>query len=1158
MAKIFALLVGINNYPSKPLQGCINDVDAVETYLQTVYPKDSLEIKRVTDVDDDKPVRESIIKSFGHFDNAQNDDTCLFYYSGHGSFSPAPEEFWTDSSGFVQSFVCQDSRLPGGMDLMDKEMSFLIWRTMFKKPDITFVAITDCCHSGTITKNIDTTDITDRMMSANSVPARVQDYFGFKVSIDNQPAYTVSKSLITGKDKVTVAQGNHIHIAASRDNQTSKELMIDGKRRGAFTHSLLKTLYSCGGRISYKELVDKTSVLVKNLVPDQNPDVNINGLLKLEQKNKIFLSQDLAVADSRYRVYHDSQYGRWCIQAGLGHSVAEGDIVHIEKLGDTKIMASPFPDFSFIEVLAGLDSGTEYFATVTSLPDRKLKLSFAPDIPADIQSMILNRQETWKSGLFILLTDDAGRYIIRTNDNVKYFITLPGSEQPVFEPRKILVDGDVPDFFSDIETVSKWLNLQEFNNPASKLTGNDYKIKLYRSKLPGIYTEDNFEELNEIMPVNDLYYKQKDNDWKKPAFRLSITNNSSRDLWLSSAYLGFDYSINPSYFTTQQIGAGKQAWLNFIDKRGVSTDTILMQVDKEFQQLGYNEITEYLKLFISTEKIDIGYTSQEGIKLAALNTKSFEAIVTKSPGGEDDEISYSNKDWKTETIGFRIIKPLAETEISAGKSTTLQGITIEAHLNLNGKASITGSDKTSKVYEHLSNVAGFNAKTMDGIYNPGDDILPPHAANGNSYLEPFDLSLSGTRSGTVMDVLELFDVENKDVVTSDDPLIIQPPATRSVQDDYILPIGYDPDTKLYYPLGYYSPRDGKIYIEALPVETASDAAITQKSFLGSIKIYFQKVIGAKLGFSYNYPQLAVAEVSDTLKVDYKTDKKFIESEIENATDIIVFIHGIIGDTESMVKCIKTPLDAHGNTLKKDEKTKVLTFDYENLNTSILDTGKALGIALSGVGLKEGHQKNLVLVAHSMGGLVSRWYIEKCGGDKVVSKLIMLGTPNNGTPWADVRDMAETMLTYAINGATFLKPWMLVLSGVGRFIGGTQVALKEMDIKTGIYDKLNDKPSPELPYTIIAGNTQKIIVNYEGTSTLIDKLFRRIKKHGVYDALDTLLFKKPNDIAVTDDSISTLSITDGWAKKPTLHEVACDHLNYFTNLDSLLLIRNELK
>ena len=38
---------------------------------------------------------------------------------------------------------------------------------------------------------------------------------------------------------------------------------------------------------------------------------------------------------------------------------------------------------------------------------------------------------------------------------------------------------------------------------------------------------------------------------------------------------------------------------------------------------------------------------------------------------------------------------------------------------------------------------------------------------------------------------------------------------------------------------------------------------------------------------------------------------------------------------------------------------------------------------------------VVFVCHSMGGLVARWYIEKCGGAEITRKLITLGTPYRG-------------------------------------------------------------------------------------------------------------------------------------------------------------------
>lgn len=50
---------------------------------------------------------------------------------------------------------------------------------------------------------------------------------------------------------------------------------------------------------------------------------------------------------------------------------------------------------------------------------------------------------------------------------------------------------------------------------------------------------------------------------------------------------------------------------------------------------------------------------------------------------------------------------------------------------------------------------------------------------------------------------------------------------------------------------------------------------------------------------------------------------------------------------------------------------------------------------------------VVFVCHSMGGLIARWYIEKCGGAQITRKLITLGTPYRG---------AARALGQLVNGA----------------------------------------------------------------------------------------------------------------------------------------------
>ena len=44
-------------------------------------------------------------------------------------------------------------------------------------------------------------------------------------------------------------------------------------------------------------------------------------------------------------------------------------------------------------------------------------------------------------------------------------------------------------------------------------------------------------------------------------------------------------------------------------------------------------------------------------------------------------------------------------------------------------------------------------------------------------------------------------------------------------------------------------------------------------------------------------------------------------------------------------------------------------------------------------------ERLDIVGHSEGGLIGRYYVQKLNGAKHVSRLVTLGTPHRGTPWA---------------------------------------------------------------------------------------------------------------------------------------------------------------
>ena len=69
-----------------------------------------------------------------------------------------------------------------------------------------------------------------------------------------------------------------------------------------------------------------------------------------------------------------------------------------------------------------------------------------------------------------------------------------------------------------------------------------------------------------------------------------------------------------------------------------------------------------------------------------------------------------------------------------------------------------------------------------------------------------------------------------------------------------------------------------------------------------------------------------------------------------ASRVLLFVHGIIGDTQSMVPSVQLGRLAGDRPLARGLATSILTFDYENLNTLSRTTAAYSNRRLEAVGL----------------------------------------------------------------------------------------------------------------------------------------------------------------------------------------------------------------
>ena len=111
-----------------------------------------------------------------------------------------------------------------------------------------------------------------------------------------------------------------------------------------------------------------------------------------------------------------------------------------------------------------------------------------------------------------------------------------------------------------------------------------------------------------------------------------------------------------------------------------------------------------------------------------------------------------------------------------------------------------------------------------------------------------------------------------------------------------------------------------------------------------------------------------------------------------AAEPIVMVHGYLGSTSNF-NTMESRLQSAGHP-----SCALYKFGYNSTGSSNKTSASRLKSFVDGA-LRSPGQSTARPLAHSNGGLVSRWYRVFEGGSKKTSKLITLGTPHQGTSWA---------------------------------------------------------------------------------------------------------------------------------------------------------------
>jgi pimeloyl-ACP methyl ester carboxylesterase len=1160
---LYALLVGINQYDSRSrvptLRGCVNDIRGMQAYLEgRVASREVALHLRV--LSDHQATRENIIAGFReHLCQAGPDDVALFYYAGHGALADAPAEFWPiEPDRMLETLVCYDSRIDDDhWDLADKELAQLVAEVNQKKPHIAVVL--DCCHSGSGTRGAATRkaepDWRKRPIESFIVsPSEAQT----ATQTAAQMPMSGTRSLSPMAIKLPV--GRHVVLSACRDVEEAKEYNGAGQPCGAFSYFLQETLAKANGSLSYRDLFKRTNVLVRSNIPAQAPQMEATHLEDLEQP---FLGGAIAPTLPYFTASHHPEHG-WSIDGGAIHGLqpptgSEATMLALFPLESSaeqmKQVAAAItqvpitqvlPQLSKIDGSALVDTGDTFKAVVISSPLPPLSV-FLEGETAGVEALrraIRAAGPSAQPSLYIQAADqadDASYRVLAKED--AYSITAVSDHRPLVTSVQGYDTTSASKTVENLEHMARWKTITELDSPASSQIRGGVRLSVYTGEGSGPETAT---EITDPQIKLTYTFDNAKQAWQPPRFRIKLANTSNQTLYCALFYLTERFKA--AVLKPDGVGGlvrlmpNEEIWF-------AGGGALAGTVSDTLWQQGITECRDILKLIACTDEFDptlmnlgelgspiVRPTERSATRSASASSslsRLMQRVNTRDIGFAEDAASYD--DWVASQIAFTFIRPQLSTPIDRAVPVSVgvgAVVTIAPHPGLVANARLTTVSQSTR--------------------DLGSFVLP---AILQMNTEPFQFTQSRS-SDPGLSALELSNVSQIETVTPEQPLIIETEVPLG-EAEYLLPVAYDGE--FYLPLGYGKSKNGKtqIVIERL-TEPVSEG---NRSVQGSIRIFFQKVIvkklgenfSQKIGVSFEYPLLAAAQLESAqansshqaktkqaeTKVVYVREVAAVKAKVAQANNIALYIHGIFGDTEAMLPSLETAISAIEDETRPIGQLYdlVLAFDYENLNTTIDQNARLLKQRLEAVGLGAQHGKTLHIIAHSMGGLVSRWFIEQENGREIVSHLIMLGTPNAGSPWPQVQAGVTAAVSFALNGLSLVAAPLKLLEGLLRRIETIDVSLDQMQPNSDFLNEIAQAADPQIPYTLVVGNTS--LMPHDPAAGLRQKILRKLGK-----IAEIPFFNQPNDIAVLVESIT--AVPAGRSPAPTQLPTACNHLEYFVH------------
>ncbi|MFC9680886.1 caspase family protein [Streptomyces sp. NPDC056948] len=561
MRTVYALFVGIDDYPGAPLCGCVNDVRAAEKWLRgRTGPQ-----PRVRTLYDARATRAAVLKGLEeHLGRSGPGDTALLWFSGHGSQSPTSDP--GEATGWSQALVCHDSLAPGGQPvLQDTELGAHLDRVAARGTHV--VAVLDCCHSGGATRENADGAAGPAGAAVRGVPWQSWWHTGSRESGGAGPE-----------------PGRHVLLAACRPQELAHEKVIDGRTRGLFSHALLSALDGLGPTTTYGELHALAHARVRVSGHVQHPELR-------GPEDGGFLSGE-PVPASPFLLRHTAS--GWEVNCGAAHGLrsagaeftlsGDGDpgerTVVVREVRTESALVDPVdwqPTAEDEQVAhAVTPSAMAFPPAVVTLSGEPVAVRLVAEAVEAVPALALEPDGPPAAEGVLRLHVEAGDGRARVSGGAGH----PVPDLPLESP------ADAAGVTDCLAHIARWHHIRDLANP-DPLLSSLVRITVEETPVGSLRHSADGEIVCAYTPGGS-----------EPQVRVGIHNSSGRDLWAVLLDLTDGYASSPHLFEGEFIGDGRVGWA----RRG---QPVWMRLPPGRSKVRGAFTRDWLKVIVAEEELNL-------------------------------------------------------------------------------------------------------------------------------------------------------------------------------------------------------------------------------------------------------------------------------------------------------------------------------------------------------------------------------------------------------------------------------------------------------------------------------------------------------------------------------------------------------------------------